>query len=395
MRAAITTYYTRWALVNFLVLALAGEALRYLHVWPAAGISYMFLLHAHSHFAFAGWMFFAIALLLTYQLKGKMSAPGFKYVFVLALISAYGMLISFYLQGYKAVSIAFSTLFILATYRFTWLVLRRHTLRNAVGQLSYQLIRAALFYLCLSSLGPFALAPIIAAGFRNSPVYQDAIYFYLHFQMNGFMVLAVLGLLAQHLHHNVLFGGSRLWLRLFIVSAVPLYFIFNLWSGPGPLISTLALSGAGLNLVSWLALCISYRRSWSAFSPLTRAAIAAVTLKGIFQLLVCIPAIGVWAFSSRDLVVGYIHLLTLGIVTPLILDIMLRQGLLKFRTAVVMALYLAATIIYLVMLFLQPLLMLFGIIIPGYELWLFMVCLCFPATAVMLIAASKTSVCAG
>lgn len=388
MNPQATPTWARWALVNFLVLAIAGEVLRYMHVWPAAAINYMFLLHAHSHFAFDGWMFFAIALLVAHQLKDKVPARALRYVFIFGLISAYGMLVSFYLQGYKAVSIAFSTLFIIVTYRFTWLVFKNGALRNVVGPLSYRLIRGALFYLCLSSLGPFSLAPIIAAGLRNSPVYQDAIYFYLHFQMNGFMLLAVLGLLAQHVHQNVSYKNSRLWLRLFIVSAVPLYFIFTLWSGPALVIRVIAVAGAGLNLAGWLALCINYRRSWAAFSPMARAAIAGITLKVVFQVLVCLPAIGSWAFGSRDLVIGYIHLLTLGIVTPLIFDLMLQQRLLKLPNIFAVSLYLGATVVYLVLLFLQPLLALFGTTIPGYEVWLFVVCFCFPAAAVLFLGAA-------
>ena len=63
MNSTITSYL-RLAVVNFIVLTILGLVLRYIHIGSSGGINYQFLLHAHSHFAFAGWMFFAIALLV-------------------------------------------------------------------------------------------------------------------------------------------------------------------------------------------------------------------------------------------------------------------------------------------------------------------------------------------
>ncbi len=365
-----TTYYLRLAVANFIVLTILGLILRYIHITSIGDINYQFLLHAHSHFAFAGWMFFAIALLITNLINKDCLPRSFRSVMVLTLISAYGMLVSFYLQGYKAVSITFSTLFIVVTYRFTYLVFKKKALRNSVNELSFVLIKPALIFLCVSSIGPFALGPLMAMGFKNTPYYQDAIYIYLHFQMNGFMLLAVLGLFASALTVDSLTKSTKAWLNLFVYSTVLLYFIFTLWSSPGILLQLLAVVGAIINLVSWIVLCARFKSVWSDCSALAKAALIAISLKVVFQVFVCYPAIGSWTFSNRDLIIGYIHLLTLGIITPLIIDQILRQGFVSVWPPLNW-IYIYTAVAYLALLFLQPLLAQFGISIPDYQLWLF------------------------
>ncbi len=386
--------YAKWGMVNFLVLTIFGSVLRYMQVFNLPLVNYQFLLHAHSHFAFAGWMFFAIALLISHQITGGQYPTSFRYVFIATVVSAYGMLVSFYLQGYKPVSIIFSTLFVFITYRFTYLVFKSGALKKAVNDTGYRLISGALIFVCLSSLGPFALGPLIALGFKNTALYQDAIYFYLHFQMNGFMFLAALGLLASATLINPLPVKAKMWLNLFIYSAVPLYFIFTLWSKPNICISIAAALGAVLNMVSWLILCVYLRKLARQLSFLAKAALIAATLKIIFQVLVCFPPIGQWAFLSRNLIVGYIHLLTLAIIVPLIIDQFIKKGFLNTGNILntVNWFYIITVIIYLALLFLQPLLSLFSIALPYYQFVLLFLCLLFlPAGSYWLISVKKPS----
>lgn len=362
------TFYLRLAIVNFIVLTTLGLILRCFHICSIGTINYQFLLHAHSHFAFAGWMFFAISLLIVNLIHKNIITPAFRWVMILVLVSAYGMLVSFYLQGYKAVSICFSTLFIIVTYRFTYLVFKSKAFKNGLHELSSRLIKASLVFLCLSSIGPFSLGPLMAMGLKNTPYYQDAIYVYLHFQMNGFMLLAVWGLFAWTLPIASLSKSARVWVDLFIYSTVLLYFIFTLWSGPGLVVQLLAVIGAAINLVSWIALLLCFRDN-PACSPLVKIALIATSLKILFQLLICYPSIGTWTFSNRDLIVGYIHLLTLGIITPLILDQMIRRGFLKHSSTAVW-IYIGGTVAYLALLFMQPLLGRLGVLVPHYQVLL-------------------------
>jgi len=383
--------YPRWAIINFIVLSIFGVLLRYMQLYDVPKLDYQFILHAHSHFAFSGWMFFSIAFLIKSLCNEGKIGSGFKTIFLLTLLSAYGMLASFSWQGYKLVSISFSTLFVLVTFRFTYLVFHGNLLKQCVNEPAYILLRGSLFLLCLSALGPFALGPLAALGLKNTPYYQDAIYFYLHFQMNGFMLLAILGLLVATLPTKPLVKRSRLWLYFFIFSVIPLYFIFTLWSKTSSLSWILACSGAGLNLVSWAMLCFNFRTQWLNLSFLERAATIGLTFKCIFQLLVCIPAVGDWTFLNRNLIIGYIHLLTLGIIMPLLIGQFLRKGMIRSckLVATVNILYVILAVTYLCLLFLQPLLALFAIVIPSYQFLLFLLCLSFLPVGILLLFKAK------
>ncbi|MEO6979086.1 MAG: hypothetical protein ABI113_11930 [Mucilaginibacter sp.] len=384
--------YARWAFINFIVLSIFGALLRYLQLYGLPFVNYQFILHAHSHFAFSGWMFFSIALLIARLSAGDGLTPGFKYVLFVALISAYGMLASFSWQGYRAVSISFSTLFVLVTFRFTYLVFKGNLLKGRVNETTFKLIRGALVFLCLSSLGPFALGSLAALGLRNTPYYQDAIYFYLHFQMNGFMLLAAIGLLASTLLNAPANNNSGKWLNLFIYSTIPLYFIFTLWAKPGIGLWVLSCIGSGLNLLSWLALCFNFRSNWGHLSFLEKAALLAQTLKCFFQALICIPAVGDWTFLNRDLIIGYIHLLTLGIIMPLLIAQFIKTGFVKPGKLIIAGnwMHIILVVIYLCLLFIQPLLSLFSVVIPGYQFLLFILCLLFLPVGILLLSRVKS-----
>jgi len=365
--------------------------LRYKQLYDLPGLNYQFILHAHSHFAFAGWMFFAIALLITHAIIGDQHRYGFNLVFIAGLVSAYGMLISFSLQGYKPVSIAFSTLFILVTYFFTYLVFKKGRLKDSINETAYKLTKGALIFLCLSSLGPFLLGPLVAMGYKNSSLYQDAIYFYLHFQMNGFMFLSSLGLLVMALPAKPLSKSMATWLDIFIYSTIPLYFIFTLWDKPNEPVRLLAFLGAGLNLLSWFVLCFKFRNVFGQFSFLVKAAIVAATLKITFQFLVCFPSIGDWTFLNRNLIIGYIHLLTLGIIMPVIIDQFIKKRYLisDIILAIINAAYIFSVITYLSLLFIQPLLALFAMAIPRYQFILFLLSILFLPIGFLLFFKAK------
>lgn len=358
--------YFRWTLINFVVLGIWGVLLRYLQFNSIPGVNYEFILHGHSHFAFSGWMFLALGLLIADSLKENIGRT-FNTVFFLTVICSFGMLGTFSMQGYKAVPIIFSTMFILLSYWFSYLVFRNEAFKTKISPLARKLIAAALIYLCLSSLGPFTLGPLMVQGLKQSPLYQNSIYFYLHFQMNGWMVLAALGLFAHHYLKTHMY--PRIWLNIFIWSGIPLYFIFTLWSGFNWFLTALAIAGSVLQLLAWIKLCYFYKHEAGKLPFLVKAALLAITLKSVFQVLICFPDLGEWVFMNRNLIIGYVHLITLGSVSPLLLDQFQRRGLWANDTRVPLmnALFLATVVLYLILLFLQPALALWSIALPHFH----------------------------
>lgn len=358
--------FKHWTIANFVILAFFGALLRYIICFPTAKLNFMYILQAHSHFAFSAWIFMALALLIA----GKVLEPRnrkFQWLMLINLICSFGMLISFTLQGYKLLSIAFSTAFLFLTYWFGYLIYCR--LKKAdYGAVFSKLILAALFFLIISSAGPLALGFLKATGNTGS-IYQNAIYFYLHFQMNGWMLFGVLALLAgQYLKPDLKdINQPSLWLNTFILSSLPLFFIFTLWSKPPLWIYYTATLASVLNIISWFALLWQLRNSVQQLPFLVKTALAAISFKLIFQVLICIPIVGDWAFSSRNLIIGYVHLLTLGAITPILIT-QFNNAPQKFKRADYY--YTAFTVVYLILLFIQPLLSIRDIIIPFYQLYL-------------------------
>lgn len=380
---ANTNPFARMALLNFVVLGLWGVLLRYLQTHAVPGLNAQFLLHGHSHFAFSGWMFLALAVLMADSLQPAGTDGRFRTVFRLTQVCSLGMLLTFSLQGYKAAPLIFSTLFVIVTYRFSHLVLRNPGFRIRLNPVARHLFGAALVCLCISSLGPFALGPLMVNGLKGSAWYQNSIYFYLHFQMNGWMVLGALGVFAaRHLDGFRMEKADRCWLRVLTWSTLPLYAMFTLWSAPGWLPASLAAGGAALQLVAWTRLCLACRRLPLKLTPLVRAALLAISLKSILQLLICFPPLGDWVFMNRNLIIGYVHLITLASVTPLILDQFRERGLLPATrpSGLPDAIYLLSTAAYLGLLFLQPLLSLGGIHISHFHTCLLLV-------SILLVAA--------
>jgi len=363
--------YAVWAIFNFVVLAVAGVVLRMMHCFSLPGINYQFLMHSHSHFAFAGWMFLAIILLLFYQFKteNELLQKRFHLVFLLTLLVSFGMLVSFFLTGYSSVSIIISTIFIVVGYYFVYVVFRGKTFKNSTS-ISTILLKSALIFLLLSSLGPYSLGYLKASGFAGS-LQQNAIYFYLHFQLNGFMELALLGMFLKFSlkPNNAENKQTTFWTKVLTGSTLPLYTMFILWVKPATWVYVLVFIAAISHFIAWVILVYKIKTGLTPLSFLAKTAFIAISLQFFFQILVGIPAIGNWAFGNRNLIIGYIHLLTLGSFSPLIIDLFTKAGFLN-PWPKLNYLFIATTVSYLILLFGSAFLALFQIYIQNLELYL-------------------------
>ena len=115
-------FWLRISFINLLIISILGVVLRYKIAFPLHFIDQKKLLHGHSHFAFSGWITQTIMVLLFYTLSKYLHENLFtryKLFLWVNLITAYGMLIAFPIQGYGFVSISFSTLSVLNGFVFT------------------------------------------------------------------------------------------------------------------------------------------------------------------------------------------------------------------------------------------------------------------------------------
>lgn len=310
------------ALLYFVFAALLGTVLRWIPV-TVLPFNYRYLVHAHSHIALLGWVYLAMAALYyaTY-LKPDRQQRGYRTLYIAAQIALVGMLLTFPFQGYALASIIFSTLFLFVTYGFAWMFHRGVSAPDR-NRPSVQCMRAALGYLVVSSIGPWALGAIMGTVGSDSVWYRLAIYFYLHFLYNGWMIMALLGVFFFIVERQGPIPG-RLFRPLFIlmnVSVVLTFFLSTLFADPPFWAYLLGGLGSLFQLIVFAALVIGLqgRGWWPQFTrgqaALLRAVVILWGIKMVLQLASAVPWIANWADKVLDLIVGYLHLTFLGVVT--------------------------------------------------------------------------------
>lgn len=326
-----------WSVTNLAVVALLGVLLRYKIAWSMPGLNYKYLLNAHSHFAFVGWVTTALYTALLYIMvrAGRPLTGIYQILLWLNQAASYGMLVSFIWEGYDTVSIVFSALSVLVSFGFIFLYardMRRVKLPRSV----HLALVGALLFLLLSSNGPFLLAYSMSHGIGDRNFYFNAIYLYLHFQYNGWFTFAVLALFFYSLSSLGIpycKRYSRWFLGLMLGACIPAYALSLLWTGPSIWVWIVAgISG----LTQWLALPWLLLLIWRSRGELARLpspvlilwtmSLVAFVLKIGLQGLSVIPALGRLAFGWRPVIIAYLHLVMLCFISFFLVGLMIREG---------------------------------------------------------------------
>jgi hypothetical protein len=327
-------FVNKWAKIAFHFLifsAIAGVILRYYNFSPIKGLNYKFLLHTHSHVALLGWMHFALAVALVKEFLPN-EVKKFNAVLLLTLVTVIGMMFSFPFQGYAAVSITFSTLFLFTSYWFVYEFYRR---LKAAGDnsIAAQWLRWALFFLIISSLGPWALGPILVFGESHGALYNLSIYYYLHFLYNGFFVSAVFAIMLKWLDNNGFKYNSKsaiCFFQLTVYPIVPAYALSMLWTNPPSWVYIIAGLAAALQLIGlfygWSILTLFLRSIKNKFYQfIFSLVLIAYSLKLALQVFSAIPVIADYVYETRLFTaIGYIHLVMLGFLSLFILTYFIR-----------------------------------------------------------------------
>ena len=328
--------WIRNALLNLVIVAGLGLVMRYKIAYSLPFIDQKNFLHAHSHFAFSGWITQALMILLIGNLSkcaGTKIILRYKWVLLLNLIAAYGMLFSFPFQGYGIISTTFSTFSIFVSYAFG--IMYWKDLNELPGyKMSSLWFKAALVFNGLSSLGPFSLAIMMATKTIHQNWYLESIYFYLHFQYNGWFFFACMGLLIEKLDPlNVFAKKYKIIFNMFLFACVPAYFLSVLWLTLPTGIFIIVLVSALIQVVA-LFLNVQILIVTKSFNritnPVTRKlfilAGIALSIKILLQLVSIIPSISHLAFGFRPIVIAYLHLVLLGVFTIFILGYIVSEN---------------------------------------------------------------------
>jgi len=331
------------ALGYFFLIAILGVMLR---LFPIVSISsnYKFLVHTHSHVALLGWIYTALSTIICKQyLQNANVAKKYNRIFWFTQVTIIGMLVTFPFTGYAFFSIVFSTLFLISSYFFAWLIFK-YTPTKLKQRNSYKLIRIALWYMIISSLGPWMLGIIMQTSGQESSLYKNAIYFYLHFQYNGWFIIAILGVFIYILEqHSILFSKKAFnnFFWLLNTGVIATFFISILWMIPPFIINSLALIGSIFQLIAFGLLLklvkINKSKLNSIFSPFLSAILkisaGLFLVKLVLQLTVCIPLVADVVSYNVDFVIGYIHWIFLGVVSiPILIFLFYYQLAIKSKT---------------------------------------------------------------
>ena len=345
--------WIRIAVINLAIVGVLGAVMRYKIGFALPFLDQKFLQEAHSHFAFTGWITHTLYFLLVNVFRSSLPSiheKGYRLLILGNLLTAYGMLVSFAIQGYGPVSIVFASLSILIGYLFVWRALKdagrlpdHHPGKNW--------IKAALWFSVLSTLGTMVLSWMMATRQYDQETYLASVYFYLHFQYNGWFLFACFGILLDSIRHFDLKARLVRYSFLFFgIAAIPAYFLSTLWANiPGWLYGAVIIA-AFLQITGWYYFIKLIRENLSqlrvSFSRLVLLLFLAVglalTLKLILQLGSTVPAISKLAYSFRPIVIAYLHLVLLLIISVFLLAFMYGTGLLRQNKATRIALLMFA-----------------------------------------------------
>jgi hypothetical protein len=322
------------ALVLFFLAQCVGLFLRALPIWPQT-VNYTYVLYGHTHVALTGWVQAALYLALQRILPQELAKnKRYSWIWTLNLIATLGMLIAFPLQGYKAISIIFSSSAIILSYVFAWQLWQdSQAMRH---EPAWRSIRIGLLFLLLCSVGPWSLG-FLMVRFPGSDWIKLAVYFYLHFLYNGFFSFVVLGLCLDWLAKALPETKNKVFwpVGLMAIACLPAYSLSALWTHPQAWVWILAGLSGVLQLIALLGLFPILRplraelRSANWVYIFLAISLMSFVAKILLQAISALPQVALPLGTNRYLIIAYLHLVFLGFISCFILAFFLNQGLLQ------------------------------------------------------------------
>lgn len=393
-----TVQVSKWfrlALFNFLLAASIGVLLRFAFVDELKWLNYKAFQNAHSHLALLGWGYLALFALLLSAFAEPDVITKKKYRVLYAVSAVTILLIS---AGFAVLSNKLIPDFLLVIlsfliFAFAYNFIKDTKARNA-GKVSYQFACVALVFLCLSFIGTYVLIPsLIVSGAKKILLYYLSSQFFLHFQYNGWFTFAVLALLLRLAEEKkVPLDQQKNRRTLYILSfAALLTFFLSLFWGDQKRTGLLAIASSGGILQ--LGVIIGYSKYFygiykavtaklnKKFRLLIVISLTCFLLKILMQVIIIVPFIATLAFTIRNYVIAYIHLVFIGMVSLFLFAWAVEHGFLTIVRTVRVGIYSLVTGFILVelVLFVQGTLLWMGMgFISFYYPLLFLVSVLLP-----------------
>lgn len=356
-----TKFWLKFSLINLFLVAFLGLIMRYKIGFEFPFFDQKFLQHSHSHFAFSGWISHTLMVLMLHFLENRRKniehrfLDKYKLVLTANLICAYGMLVFFAIQGYGLFSIIFSTSSIVISCFFAYFFIK--DLKSISNEdLSKNWFKAALFFNLISSIGTFILAYMMVSKNIYQDEYLASIYYYLHFQYNGWFFFACMGLFF---HFAALKSTDNPFFKktfdLFFIACIPAYFLSTLWLNIPIWLYVITILAALTQVYTWFRFLFmilkTKKESFKNYPIVLQYVLGfvalALSIKFLLQLGITIPLISQLAFGFRPIVIAYLHLVLLAFVSLFLLFYIYANNLIKFSKSIKFGLLLFAIGVFL------------------------------------------------
>ncbi len=392
--------WIRWAFGFFFLAVCLGLVMRSFHVVEIPYFEYRNILHTHSHLALLGWGHLMLVGGMVFGLvKEKDQLKDYRLLFLGTILALLGMLFSFPFQGYGAISISFSTLHVLLSYGFAYKLL--HVIRSHEKTPATRLIRLAIWFMMISTFGLWSLGPVSATLGRMHELYFMTIQWFLHFQLNGWFVLGVLGLILLFFEEK----GFQITLPAYQewVLSISVFMTFMLtvtWAAPQPIFFQLNGLAVLIQLIAyfWILKSVFSLVKTGKLKGFARLllllALASLVAKAILQGLLVFPSIAVISYSIRMYVIGFLHLVLLGAMTMGVSAVAIARGWIDEQpiSRLGWILLISGFVITEILLFLQGTLIWLKMgFLPEYNFWLFLASCLFPLSLAFLLAGLRSN----
>lgn len=315
--------HSKIALLYLFIAAFLGIVLR---LFPVTTINatYKYIIHTHSHIALLGWVYVALTTIIFHIAIDKEKTKKYKLIFWSTQITIIGMMFSFPFIGYAFYSILFSTLFLICSYWFYSFFRKNHILETKNS--SYKFISTSLVLMVISTIGPWALGIIMNTLGATSPWYKNAIYFYLHFQYNGWFIFCLIGVFYFLLEKSKISFSKKIasqFYQLMLISCILTLSLSFLWMNPSSMIYLIAIVGGIVQLIAFGVFFKQIQEIKIKLKDLLKPqlyvlfkfAFILFLIKISLQALTAIPYFSELTTYILDFVIGYLHLTFLGVVT--------------------------------------------------------------------------------
>lgn len=325
-------YFVHLTFLLFIITAITGFIMRAMPFQNTfANIPFENILHAHSHLALLGWCFLgAFLIFVALFWENFKNSKEVSAIIITTFIVTIIMFIAFLAQGYALYSIILSTVHIFIEYwviSFIWRQLKDLKKLSKTGTL---FMKGALITLFVSTLAPFTLGGIAAAGLKDSQFFDMAVYFYLHFQYNGWLFFYLIGMLLFILaKRNIILDQRTLTTGFFIyfIALLPNYLLSILCGDLGIDLTGLAMLGGIGQWIGVLTIIIAFWNVWKKIVDYFSNFIGfwlyvifiLLLMKSTMELGLISPTIANSVYDTRNIIIGYLHLTLLGFVSIFIL----------------------------------------------------------------------------